>query len=284
MESQGQRDPIKVRPISDDIVEIIDGHRRLEAARLIEWEDIAAIVEEMSDADALVAAGVSNIAREDMTPLDTARWLRDIKAAKGWNNEDLERHGIMNHSGISRFLALLEQPEEIKEMLENRANGPTIIRESHVREARRVLDTDQDKIAVLRKAQAENLSAANTRRVAESIAVAPSEQAKEALLKRTFNRATHDPKRIERRAKIHGAHDAYYRTDESYIRKDEVWKTSPAVIEVIDYVKQWGSQLSDCQDAIETGKLSPEARRFVAAKMQEFNQRITETIEELNNG
>ncbi len=87
--------------------------------------------------------------------------------------------GIMSQGQASRLLALIKEPEPIKQILrENNSQGIT---ERHVREVRAVISDKADepvKIAVIEKAAAEGLTAAQTRQVAEAVKAAPSEEAR----------------------------------------------------------------------------------------------------------
>lgn len=64
--------PILVRPKSEARFEIINGHRRVDAAKLAEIVEIPAIVRNLTDDDALEIQLVDNIQRADIDPLDEA--------------------------------------------------------------------------------------------------------------------------------------------------------------------------------------------------------------------
>lgn len=273
--------PIKVRPNANGY-EIVYGHRRTEAARRAGLTDIDAIVEGLDDQTTLIQALIENVQREDMSPLDTARGLKALKDVTGWSNMDIERRGIMSHERVSHLLALLDEPESVQAFLassgaENQATSA--ISERHIHEARRVLTSPTEKIAVLQKAADEGLTAAQMRKVAESVAAAPSEQAKRVILEQEYSTAYHDPEWIRQRAQQFGAHDPLYRAETPKATTD--WQTSPEVINVVDTMKDWLRLLTDFRKASDVGKMSPEAKQFIARRARQFADALTEWADNL---
>lgn len=64
--------PVLVRPIGNDKYEMISGHRRMHAAKLLQMSVIPAIVREMSDEEAIIKMVDSNIQREELFPSEKA--------------------------------------------------------------------------------------------------------------------------------------------------------------------------------------------------------------------
>lgn len=64
--------PVLIRPIGNDIYEMVSGHRRMHAAMLLGMEKIPAIIREMSDDEAVVKMVDSNIQREELLPSEKA--------------------------------------------------------------------------------------------------------------------------------------------------------------------------------------------------------------------
>ncbi len=77
IEQNGLLVPIIVRGV-DDGYELIDGHRRLEACRLLKRTTIEAIVREADDRNAQVMSVVSNLQREDLYNVERALAFRKI--------------------------------------------------------------------------------------------------------------------------------------------------------------------------------------------------------------
>ncbi len=70
--ANGILSPVLVRPIGNDIYEMISGHRRMHAAVLLGIDRIPAIIREMSDDEATVKMVDSNIQREELLPSEKA--------------------------------------------------------------------------------------------------------------------------------------------------------------------------------------------------------------------
>lgn len=257
------------------LVEIIYGHRRVEAARRAGLTDVEAIVEGVDDTDALIQALIENLQREDMTPMDTARGLAALKAATGWTNRDIAERGIMSIGQVSKILSLLDQPEEIQHMVKSDSDGITPY---HVLETKTVLEDPALKTAVLQKAASEGLTAQQTRRVAESVAAAPTAEAKAKLLEWEYSPVIHDQKTIRERTQRYGAYDPMYR--DVTPRVDE-WKQSPEVIGVIDTLKEWLRILTEFRKTADIGKMSPEAKRFIARRITDFANTLLEWANDL---
>lgn len=64
--------PVLVRPIDNNKYEMISGHRRMHAAKLLQMNVIPAIIRDMSDEDAIVKMVDSNIQREELLPSEKA--------------------------------------------------------------------------------------------------------------------------------------------------------------------------------------------------------------------
>ena len=64
--------PVLIRPIGNDIYEMVSGHRRMHAAILLGMDRIPAIIREMSDDEAIVKMVDANIQREELLPSEKA--------------------------------------------------------------------------------------------------------------------------------------------------------------------------------------------------------------------
>lgn len=110
--------PVRVRQVDGKLV-VIDGGRRVRACRLAGLATVPAIVTD----EPLNAAGrcseqlVANCLREDLTPLQTAHALAELRAALGGNAAQVATRIGFSASKVSRLLALLEWPEEIRDLV-----------------------------------------------------------------------------------------------------------------------------------------------------------------------
>ncbi|MDO3445432.1 plasmid partitioning protein RepB [Agrobacterium sp. V1] len=100
--SEGQKVPIQVRksPLSPDRYQVIYGHRRLQAARDL-GIPVRAIEVEISDVELVIAQGIENADRQDLTWIERALFARrmddagvkprDIKASLSIDDPELAR-------------------------------------------------------------------------------------------------------------------------------------------------------------------------------------------------
>lgn len=80
--------PIVVAP-RDGKYEIIAGERRYRAAKMINMEEIPAIIRETSAEEAAKMALIENVQREDLNPIDEAMAYKDIIDAYGITQQNL---------------------------------------------------------------------------------------------------------------------------------------------------------------------------------------------------
>ena len=122
--SNGILSPVLVRPIGNDIYEMVSGHRRMHAAELLGMESIPAIIREMSDDEAVVKMVDANIQREELLPSEKAfaykmkmdamkRQGKRSDLTSGQNGPKLAVDTISEEAGessrqIKRFIRLTE--------------------------------------------------------------------------------------------------------------------------------------------------------------------------------
>jgi len=260
--------PIKVRP-SNGKYELVYGHRRVKAMRRAGVQETDVIVEGVSDTKVLVEALIENVQREDMEPLDIAGTLFAIQEETGWSQTEMAKRGILPGRTISRYMALLRESSSVQNLVTRAEQGGVStaripkgkVTISHIDEVRESGLEEKYRTAVIRKAAKEGLTADQTRRVADSVGVAPSDQAKRKVLEWEYSPTLHDPERLRERAKTHGAHDAMYR--ERAPKADSDWRDVPEVKAVIDAIREIHREFLPTWQKSGV-KMSPEAKRFIA--------------------
>jgi len=70
--TNGILSPVLIRPIGNDVYEMVSGHRRMHAAILLGMDRIPSIIREMSDDEAIVKMVDANIQREELLPSEKA--------------------------------------------------------------------------------------------------------------------------------------------------------------------------------------------------------------------
>lgn len=132
MGEHGVLQPVLVRPLQDGCYELVAGERRWRAAKLVGLETIPALVRTREDAEALAAALVENMARQDLNPVEEARALAELVENFGLN---YARVGLITGLGqpkVAKRMLLLKLSEEILGFLErgelSRGHGRALLR------------------------------------------------------------------------------------------------------------------------------------------------------------
>ncbi len=118
--SQGVIQPILVRPCHTEtttIYEIVAGERRWRAAQRAGLTEVPVHVREMSDEDALTAALIENLQREDLNPLEEAQAIQSLRERLPLSQEELAQRLGKSRSAIANTLRLLQLPEPMREAL-----------------------------------------------------------------------------------------------------------------------------------------------------------------------
>ncbi len=154
---QGVLQPVLVRPRPGGY-ELIAGERRWRAARLAGIERIPALVRPTDDAQTLELALIENMAREDLNPVEEARACAALAEELGLTREEIGRRVGRSRVAISNLVRLLELPDDVLEMLAQRA-----LSEGHGRALLMAEDHDARR-KLARKAAAEGWSVRTTER------------------------------------------------------------------------------------------------------------------------
>lgn len=109
LRAHGLLQPVVVRR-RDAGYELIAGHRRLEAAQLLGWTEIAAVVRDETDDQAYILTLVENLQREDLTPKEEAAALEVLVRERGWTTRQVGEAVKRSHAYVSRRLRVFEDP------------------------------------------------------------------------------------------------------------------------------------------------------------------------------
>lgn len=116
----GVLDPILVRPLTGQRFEIVGGERRWRASQQAGLSEIPALVRELTDQQAALIALVENIQREDLAPLDVAQSLKQLIAEFKLTQEAAADKVGRSRAAVANFLRLLNLPEAVKQLLNER--------------------------------------------------------------------------------------------------------------------------------------------------------------------
>jgi len=112
--SQGLLQPILVRP-SNGRYEIVVGHRRFLAHRLIGEVKIKSIVREMTDDQVFEARTVENDQREDLNPIERAKSYRRLRDKFNYSNRQIAQKVGRSPGVVDKYFHLLEIPQEFQD-------------------------------------------------------------------------------------------------------------------------------------------------------------------------
>ncbi len=124
--AQGVVQPIVVRPVGAPTpgegqhYEIIAGERRWRAAQIAGLADMPAIVRRVDDETAIAMSLIENIQREDLNPLEEAMALSRLVGEFGLTHQQAAEAVGRSRAAVSNLLRLLELPDEVKALVEQR--------------------------------------------------------------------------------------------------------------------------------------------------------------------
>ena len=120
IKAQGVIQPIVVREIAKGQFEIIAGERRWRAAKQAGLAEIPAVVREVDDRAVVAMALIENIQREDLNPLEEAVALSRLIDEFSLTHQQAAEAVGRSRAAVSNLLRLLELPEPIRVLLEQR--------------------------------------------------------------------------------------------------------------------------------------------------------------------
>lgn len=120
--SQGLHSPILVRPMNGRY-EIVFGHRRLLAHRLIGELKIRSMIKEMTDDQVFEARAVENDQREDLNPIERAKTYKRLRDRFNMSNRQIAQKMGRSPGVVDKYLHLLEIPEEFQDAVAKKKVG-----------------------------------------------------------------------------------------------------------------------------------------------------------------
>ena len=128
-----------MRKSSEDQYEIIAGERRFRAVQLLGWQEVSAIVTEMTDKETASVALIENLQREELTAIEEAQAYRDLMEMNEITQETLAKRIGKSQSFVANKLRLLKLSEPVKTAL--------LKKEITERHGRSLLALDEEKQA-----------------------------------------------------------------------------------------------------------------------------------------
>lgn len=118
--THGMIQPIIVRKIDSDDYELIAGERRWRAVQLLSWENIPAIIRDMTDTEIASVALIENLQREELTVIEEANAYAQLIEIHSLTQEALAQRLGKSQSTIANKLRLLKLPKLVQEALLNK--------------------------------------------------------------------------------------------------------------------------------------------------------------------
>jgi ParB family chromosome partitioning protein len=115
---RGMLQPVLVRPKAGGSYELVAGERRWRAARIAGLDAVPALVRARADGEALEAALIENMAREDLNPIEEARACVALVEELGLTREDVGRRLGRSRVAVSNLIRLLDLPDGTLALLE----------------------------------------------------------------------------------------------------------------------------------------------------------------------
>ena len=123
--SQGLIQPILLRPLNGRY-EVVAGHRRFLAHRLIGEVKIKSLVREMTDDQVYEARAVENDQREDLNPIERAKVYKRLKDRFSYTNRQVAQKVGRSPGSIDHALCLLEMPDEFQKAIAHKKLKPYV--------------------------------------------------------------------------------------------------------------------------------------------------------------
>ena len=114
MEALGKVDqPIKVRPTADGRFQLTSGHRRVRAARHLNWTEIDSLIENLDDRAAELSTLINNLGHTDLSDFEKALLFHRAQQQKFAKTQgELAKLFATSQSAVSGCLGMLALPEK----------------------------------------------------------------------------------------------------------------------------------------------------------------------------
>ena len=114
MKITGIINPLTVRRLPDNTLEIVAGERRWRAAQIAGLATVPVIIDQSTDAEALVKGLVENIQREDLNPIEQAAAMQHLQDEYGLTQEQIAAETGKSRAAISNLARLLGLPKTVQ--------------------------------------------------------------------------------------------------------------------------------------------------------------------------
>lgn len=113
IKEKGFIQPVIVRSQQDGY-ELIAGERRFRAAKMLNLNEMPAIIRDVSDIDSLELSIIENVQREDLNPIDQAKAFKRLLDEFNMTQEGISATIGKDRATVANILRLLKLPEKIQ--------------------------------------------------------------------------------------------------------------------------------------------------------------------------
>ena len=117
IKKHGVLSPILVREVGLDKFEVIAGERRVRASKIAGLKTIPSLVNQKEDQEALEAALIENLQREDLNPVEEARGYDRLKREFELTQDEIAKATGKARSTIANSLRILSLSSKILDMI-----------------------------------------------------------------------------------------------------------------------------------------------------------------------
>ncbi len=117
IKKHGVLSPILVREIGLDRFEVIAGERRVRASKIAGLKTIPSLINQKEDQEALEAALIENLQREDLNPVEEARGYDRLKREFGLTQDEIAKATGKARSTIANSMRILSLSSKILDMI-----------------------------------------------------------------------------------------------------------------------------------------------------------------------
>ena len=113
----GVLSPILVREMGLDRFEVIAGERRVRASKIAGLKTIPSLINQKEDQEALEAALIENLQREDLNPVEEARGYDRLKREFDLTQDEIAKATGKARSTVANAMRILSLPSKILDMI-----------------------------------------------------------------------------------------------------------------------------------------------------------------------
>lgn len=117
IKKRGVLQPVLLRPRAGGRYEIVAGERRWRAAKEAGLSEVPALVEDLSDGEALEIAIIENIQRADLNPVEEARAYNRLATEFSLTQQDIAERVGKERATVANSLRILKLAAEVLELI-----------------------------------------------------------------------------------------------------------------------------------------------------------------------